>query len=555
MSLKPQGLEPIPELTARIAKASFPQGTLAIRLRDALGPIYHDEEFAHLFPKRGRAAEAPWRLAMVLVLQGLEHLTDRQAADAVRGRLDWKYALSLPVDDPGFDHSILADFRARLLEQGAVKLLLEPIVSLCRAKGWLTPGGQYRTDSTHILSAVRQLNSLESVGETLRAVLNAASDVEPEWVRQTVPESWFDRYVHRFELARFPRRQGALEQLRQQVGEDAWSLLCTLEQPSTPAAVRALPVVALLQTVWQQHFERVDERVQWRESPAVSSAERVVSPYDVDARVSRKRETDWFGFKSQMTESCSPEEPIHLIVDVDTTLATAADVEQTAPILERVREQGLEPKQMLVDSGYMSGSLLVSQREQGTELLGPVLPDPSRQSREQKGFAAADFEVDWQGQQARCPAGQLSERWKASTDKRGQASITVIFARQLCQACPLQQACTTGCAQGRTLTLPPQPIALALQERRQEQSTPAFQKEYAQRAGIEATLSQAVRRHDLRQSPYRGLDKTHLHHVCIASAINLVRLDTFLQAQAQGKPARPPRPPPPFARLQQRVCA
>jgi len=553
MSLQPQGLEPIPELTARIAQASFPQGTLAMRLRDALGPIYHDEQFAHLFPKRGRAAEAPWRLALVLVLQALEHLTDRQAAEAVRARLDWKYALSLPVDDPGFDHTVLSDFRTRLVEQEAVKLVLEPILLLCRQRGWLAPGGQYRTDSTHVLSAVRRLNSLESVGETLRAVLNAASEVEPDWVRQTVPESWFDRYVHRFELARFPRGQAALEQLRQQVGEDAWVLLCALQDQSTPATVRELAVVALLQSIWQQHFERVEQQVRWRDGPAVDSAERVVSPYDVDARCSRKRETDWFGFKSQMTESCSPEEPLHLIVDVATTLATTPDVEQTAPTLQRVREQGLEPKKMLVDSGYMSGPLLVSEHEQGTELVGPVLPDPSRQSREHKGFAAADFEVDWQQQQARCPAGELSKQWKASTDKRGQPTITVIFARETCQACPLRQDCTTGCKQGRTLTLPPEPVALALQQRRQEQSSPAFQQQYAQRAGIEATLSQAVRRHDLRKTPYRGLDKTHLHHVCIASGINLVRLDTFLQAQAQGQPARPARPPSPFARL--RVAA
>jgi transposase len=524
-----------------------------MRLRDALGPIYQDEQFAHLFPKRGRAAEAPWRLALVLVLQALEHLTDRQAAEAVRARLDWKYALSLPVDDPGFDHTVLSDFRTRLVEQEAVKLVLEPILTLCRESGWLAPGGQYRTAETHVLSAVRRLNSLESVGETLRAVLNAASEVEPEWVRQSVPESWFDRYVHRFELARFPRGQAALEQLRQQVGEDAWVLLSALQEASTPAAVRELGVVALLQTVWQQHFERVEQQVRWRDGPAVDSAERIVSPYDVDARCSRKRETDWFGFKSQMTESCSPEEAIHLIVDVDTTLSTTADVEQTTPILQRVRQQGLDPKRLLVDSGYLSGPVLVNEREQGTEVFGPVLPDPSRQSREHKGFAAADFEVDWQQQQARCPAGEQSAQWKTSTDKRGQPTISVIFARETCQACPLRADCTTGCKQGRTLTLPPEPVARALQERRQEQSGPAFQQQYAQRAGIEATLSQAVRRHDLRKTPYRGLEKTHLHHVCIASAINLVRLDTFLQAQAQGKPARSARPPSPFARL--RVAA
>ena len=241
MSLKPQGLEPIPELTQRLARASFPHGSLPMRLRDALGTVYQDEAFAHLFPKRGRAAEAAWRLALVLVLQALENLTDRQAADAVRGRLDWKYALSLPVDDPGFDHSILSDFRARLVSHEAVQLVLEPILTLCRAKGWVAPGGQYRTDSTHVLSAVRRLSSLESVGETLRAVLNAACEVEPERVRQTVPESWFDRYVHRFELARFPRSPKAMEELVKQVGQDGWSLLQALQSSAAPPGCESSP--------------------------------------------------------------------------------------------------------------------------------------------------------------------------------------------------------------------------------------------------------------------------------------------------------------------------
>ena len=273
----------------------------------------------------------------------------------------------------------------------------------------------------------------------------------------------------------------------------------------------------------------------------------------MDARCSRKREVDWFGFKSHLTESCAKEEPIHLIVDVQTTSATTPDVEYTEAIVQGVRQQGLAPRELLLDSGYLSGPLLVRQRAQGTELLGPVLPHPSWQHREQQGFAAAAFEVNWQQQQVRWPAGQLSCRWKSSSDKRGQPTITVLFAPTIWQACPLHACCTRGSTHGRSLTLPPQSVALALQERRRQQSGPAFQQQYAQRAGIEATLSQAVRRHDLRKTPYRGLSKTHLHHVCLASAINLVRIDTFLQAQAQDQPARPPRPPSPFARL--RVAA
>ena len=146
MSLHAQPLEPIPDLTSRIARASFPKGTLAMHLRDALGPIYKDADFADLFAKRGRAAEAPWRLALVTVLQALENLSDRQAAEMVRGRLDWKYALSLPLDDEGFDASILTDFRQRLVDHEAQDRLLEPILQVCRQHGWLKAGGKQHTE-------------------------------------------------------------------------------------------------------------------------------------------------------------------------------------------------------------------------------------------------------------------------------------------------------------------------------------------------------------------------------------------------------------------------
>jgi len=135
MSLKSHGLEPIPEETRRLVQRLCPKGTLVTQLRDALGPIYSDEHFAQLFPKRGRAAEAPWRLALVTVLQAIEGLTDRQAAECVRTRIDWLYALALPLDDPGFDYTLLTDFRQRLLAAQAQELILEPILQLCRQRG------------------------------------------------------------------------------------------------------------------------------------------------------------------------------------------------------------------------------------------------------------------------------------------------------------------------------------------------------------------------------------------------------------------------------------
>src|SRR2546430_12012427 len=190
MSLKPHGLEPIPEETRLLVQRLCPKGTLVTQLRDALGPIYNNEPFAQLFAKRGRPAEAPWRLALVTVLQAMEGLTDRQAAESVRTRIDWLYALALPLDDPGFDYSILSDFRQRVLAAQAQDLLLEPILQVSRERGWLKPRGKQRTDATAVLARVRALNSLESVGERMRAPPNALASQQPTLPKAHLHPAW-----------------------------------------------------------------------------------------------------------------------------------------------------------------------------------------------------------------------------------------------------------------------------------------------------------------------------------------------------------------------------
>jgi transposase len=169
MSLKPQTIPPVPDNTATVARAAFPKGNAVLRLRDQLGTIYQDELFAALYPERGQPAAAPWRLALVSVLQFLEDLPDRQAADAVRGRIDWKYALSLDLTDPGFDYSVLSEFRGRLVEGEQETLLLDTLLVRLKEAGLMKSGGRQRTDSTHVLAAIRGLNRLETIGETLRA--------------------------------------------------------------------------------------------------------------------------------------------------------------------------------------------------------------------------------------------------------------------------------------------------------------------------------------------------------------------------------------------------
>src|SRR5206468_11741559 len=151
MSLHPKPIGEIPEDTRRIAQAAFPKRNLYMKMRDELGTFYQDEDFEKLFPRRGQPAESPWRLALVLVLQFAEGLSDRQAADAVRGRIDWKYALGLELDDPGFHFSALAEFRGRLTAGGAQRLLLDELLAACKGHGLLTARARQRTDCTHVL--------------------------------------------------------------------------------------------------------------------------------------------------------------------------------------------------------------------------------------------------------------------------------------------------------------------------------------------------------------------------------------------------------------------
>jgi transposase len=408
MSMKPTGLEPIPEETQQLLKRLSPKGTLVSQLRDALGPIYTDDAFAHLFPKRGRPAEAPWRLALVTVLQAIEGVSDRQASEYVRTRIDWRYALSLPLDDSGFDPSILSDFRERLLREGAHDLLLEPILQLCRERGWLKAGGKQRTDSTHVLARVRSLSSLESVGESMRAALNAIAQQEPQWLMRTLNPEWFDRYVHRFELARFPKAETQRAALRQQVGQDVQQLLRQLEDAAAPAQLKNLPEVRLVKQIFEQHYEVKDQQVHWRDGPAVRNDERIVSPYDPQARSARKRETVWVGYKVHLTETCDQEaEQPHLIVGVQTTAATLPDSQILEVVGEQMRAKGLAPSEAYVDQGYTSGTQVVEQALQGTQIIGPVPADGSWQQREQSGYAIQDFQLNWQERRATCPQGAI----------------------------------------------------------------------------------------------------------------------------------------------------
>jgi len=225
MTLHPQTFYVVPAETARIARAAFPKGNLYLQMSDELGVIYADQDFAARFPQRGQPAESPVRLALATIMQFAEGLSDRQAADAVRGRLDWKYLLCLELTDPGFDHTVLSEFRTRLSADQAENLMLNPLLTHFRAQGLLKVRGNQRTDSTHVLAAIRLLNRLERVGETLRHALNVVATAAPDWLQEWVPVAWFDHYGPRMDNYRFPKAESARTALAAAIGADGLTLL------------------------------------------------------------------------------------------------------------------------------------------------------------------------------------------------------------------------------------------------------------------------------------------------------------------------------------------
>jgi transposase len=526
--IKPESTT-IPEETQRVARAAFPSGNRYMRMRDALGAVYSDEQFADLFSTLGQPAESPGRIALVTVMQFAEGLSDRQAADAVRARIDWKYALGLALTDTGFDYSVLSEFRTRLIAGQAEQALLETMLTVFKAEGLIKVRGKQRTDSTHVLAAVHVLNRLECVCETMRHALETLAVVAPDWLRGWAPTSWFERYAQRFEEYRLPAGREERHQLAEQIGADGFQLLHTLYESASVKWLYEVPAVQILRRVWIQQFSRSDQVVTWRATEDVPPAALYISsPHDIEARYSQKRSTEWTGYKVHLTETCDEDTP-HLITDVETTAATTSDYVMTPLIQDQLAQHELLPEEHLVDAGYVSADHLVtSQSQHAIDLIAPAPVDPSWQAKAAQGFDHSHFAIDWDEEQATCPQGHVSALWMPSHDHVVQAKISVRFARQDCQDCPTRALCTHSPEQPRMLVIRPRPSYEALQTARQRATTSEFKKKYNARAGIEGTLSQAIRMADLRRARYIGLAKTHLQHVLTAAAINLARVADWL---------------------------
>lgn len=483
-----------------------------IRLRPQLAAMYCAEN--------GRPAEEPVRLLGVLILQYMERLPDRQAAEACTYDLRWKLALGMEADETAFHPTSLVYFRRRLLKHQLTAIAFDAVLEAMRKAGYLKARKAQRLDSTHVIGLVSQMSRLECVRESLRLALEHLEN-DPALARPAAWPVWWERYVESRPDYQAPRETLTAKMI--QAGHDARDLL---EWVGTlPEALRQTRPLETLRRVFEEHFEQTPELTDRPAQPPGA----VQNPHDPEAQWSSKRTMtapakSWVGYKAQVAETVPsaddpPGAPTEAVITAVVTQPAIASDKAALPMVEQewARTNQTTPDTLYVDAGYTSGQQIARAEAEGRELLGPVQPAPKRGHR----YAADDFTVSLRDRRAICPAGHVSSQCSRLEEGTGKVNYRFEWSHRRCGGCALRKRCVGRNQTHRTLLVGE--YHEWLQERRRAMVTPEFKGRMHPRNGIEGTISELKRAYGLGHSRYRGLAKTALQNYLIAAACNLKR--------------------------------
>ena len=466
----------------------------------------------------GRPGIEPVVLLGVLILQFMERVPDRQAAELMKYHLGWKLALNLDLSFKGVHHTTLSHFRDRLLAHGQGDVAMRLVGEGLQAAGWMQKRAKQRLDSTHVVAAVARLSALECVRETLALALQEVARKLPVEPRPAEWDGWWERYVdHTLD---YQSSDETLQAKRRQAGLDAARLLEWVAGPNAGPG----PQVALLRTVFgQQYAVGPDGAI---EPVAVHAPGVVQNPHDPDAQWSAKghgkQKKDWVGYKVQVAETVPPAPgQLGFLTSVVTQRATEGDDPGLPATLAKQAAGGLErPSELYVDGAYVSAASLAQAKAEGWALVGPAQPSAARAGLD-PAYRIEAFDVSIQERQATCPQGKPSTQCSQLTEaKSGQVKYRFEFGRH-CRDCPGRSACVPAAQPHRTIVVGA--LHDTLQQRRREQQSPEFKRRMHQRNGIEGTLSELVRGHGLRRARYKGFAKVELQNQFIAAACNVKR--------------------------------
>lgn len=489
-----------------------------LALRGKLASLYCDNN--------GRPAVDPVVLAGVTLLQFMERVSDRLAAEQVVYHLGWKYALDLELSDGGFHPTVLVYFRDRLEEKQAERLIFDEILELLIETGLVRRNGKQRLDSTHVWACVKQMSRLECAVETLRLALEALAKAVGDSER---PQFW-QRLWALYVQSRIDWRlsKAEREDRYRRCGQDMAELLEWIKRTRSELAEGS--AVKLLRRVFEEQFEIVQDKVEPQRKRAASA---VQNPHDPEAHFADKRKTQWVGYKVHVVESVDPQQPInkkgtpaeHFITEIVTTAAAQDEMAGLTQALKTEQQyHGITPEAMYADAGYVTENTLTQAEQNRMELLGPTRPDPHPGP-----YNADAFHVDIDKRQAVCPQGKLSTQCSRIKDNyMGTEYYRIEWSHQ-CDGCPVQKQCTRAKGGRRMLV-----VGLRhdlVEKRRKEMKQADFSKSMYPRNGIEGTHSELVRGHGMRRTKYRGLSPVSLSHYFMGAACNVKRYLTLLAFQ------------------------
>jgi len=535
MSLQSNWREEIPEDTAVVGQQILAEDNPYRLVGDRVNDFLRLEDFRAMYSEVGRGAICPIVLSLVILFQFLENVPDREAAERAVARIDWKYALHMPLTWQGFHYADLSNFRRRLLEHGAERLVFERILEWARSLGFIKRRGKQRSDSTHVLGRVERMSRLELVWETMRVALREIERAAPKWYGEVVPATFHDVYVDRHSDWRLSQEE--VRKGMQKTGKDGFWLLDHLDA-SAPEKVLALPEVEVLREVWEQQFTRRGGKVKVKSTP-IKGKEVICSPHDPQARWAKKRSMQWVGYKIHVTETAEDDVKVQFITDIAATAANDTDGEATGDIQTRLIERGLRPTEQYVDQGYITGLNLARSAERGIELIGRSSLGGSTKP---EGYRQKDFTLDLDARRAVCPLGNESQSWSERSapeapDDPERREVKVTFGAA-CEACSARSQCAPG-KSGRSLNI--SAFYDELSARRAEQETEQFKQRLRRRSGVEGTIFGLTWCHGARRARYRGQDKMHLQALFTGAAANLKRISRAARARREcQRRARPP---------------
>lgn len=527
-------------------------------------PLVTDADFEEFYSDRGRPAVSPSLLFHVLVLATLEGLSDRQAVHAVEVRLDWRVALKLRLDFPRFDSTRLVSFRSRFLkrdstnehreatdeEKKSARVLFDRMVSKLVDLGLVEKGQPVRLDSTHVVSAAKNINRYQTIFESMKLAVRALETSAPEILGDARVEGFHEKYSK--PLGAYDLKRERVRKNLEVAVKDAVRLLNVLDA-HVHAKVRRLDAVEVLAKAVKDNVElRRKGTKRARGRPAKDSSDgslseaeiasvgqvgglseddvevverqtgdRMITPHDRTARLGVKSagKMRWVGQKLHATETV-PEatgKPAFL-VDGEMVHANDPDVTQTLPTLQRLRERGLTPRRAYVDAGYVSGETVsVATSSYGVEIYGPPA-EPRSSGR----IPVEEFSANYDSDEATCPAGKRSDRFTRRYDGERLLGAEARFSSSTCEGCPLASRCLTQGDAGRKVVFTAHHEALVAQ--RKKARTAQFKAEYKKRSPCEGIFSEMAGPLGLRRSSLKGELKTYFEHFLGLTTINAKRL-------------------------------